>query len=176
MVFVLFSGCAHVISRATLDEAAEDITFAELRQDPSRFLGRTVVLGGVIVKTVPEKSDTLIEVYQTGTDRWGEPVNLDSSEGRFLAFYEGFLDSEIWSKGRKVTIAGKVEGEKTKKLGDLDYRYPYIKIKEIHLWRKPMPAYDRYPWYPWGPWGPWWWDPFWDPYWDRYPYYRHHRR
>lgn len=80
---VLLSGCAHVISRATLDEANQNVTFAELRQDPSRFLGTMVILGGVIVKTVPEKTGTLLEVYQTRTDRWGEPLDLDHSGGRF---------------------------------------------------------------------------------------------
>jgi outer membrane lipoprotein len=169
------TGCAHVISQATLDEADQSITFAELRQDPSRFLGRLVILGGVIVKTVPETSGTLLEIYQTRTDRWGEPVDLDRSGGRFLAHYKGFLDSEIWSKGRKVTVAGKVEGEKTRKLGGIDYRYPYIRVREIHLWRKVMPRYESYPGYLWGPWGPWnpWWDPFWYPYWEGHPPYRH---
>jgi len=178
MVLTLFSGCAHVISQATLDEADRDITFTELRQDPSRFRGSTVILGGVIVKTVPEKSGTLLEVYQTRTDRWDEPVDVDRSGGRFLAYYPGFLDGEIWSRGRKVTVAGKVEGEKTGRLGEIDYRYPYLRVREIHLWRKVTRTYEPYPGYLWGPWGPWnpWWDPFWYPYWDRHPPYRHHRR
>ena len=60
-----------------------------------------------------------------------------------------------------VTVAGKVTGAKTMKLGELEYRYPCIKIEEIHLWKekKPPSYYDPYPWYPmggpWGYWGPW---------------------
>jgi len=61
-----------------------------------------------------------------------------------------------------VTIAGTVEGVKVLKIGDLDYHYPYLLIKEIHLWEKEQEVYEPYLWYPIGTWGPW-----------GYPYYRY---
>jgi outer membrane lipoprotein len=66
-----------------------------------------------------------------------------------------------------VTVAGEVKGVKVMKLGEIDYHYPYILIKEIHLWKEQKPEiYEPYPWYPMGPWGPRYY-PFW-PYYNAY--------
>jgi outer membrane lipoprotein len=164
----MFSGCAHVISKGILHEVDTRISFAQLREDPQAYKGKMVLLGGVIVKTMNKKEGTLLEVYQTEMDRRGKPINLDVSSGRFLALYEGLLEKEIYEKGRKITIAGIVRGVQVLKLGEMDYRYPSIMIKDIHLWKKEEPL--RYEPYPWSPWSPWWdpwypWHPWHDPFW-----------
>ena len=164
----LLWGCAPVISREILQEVNRGITFAELRKAPQAYRGEVVLLGGVIVKTVNKKEGTLLEVYQAEIDRRDKPINLDVSGGRFLALYEGLLEKEIYREGRRITIAGIVKGAQVMKLGEIDYRYPYLIIKDIHLWKKEQPI--RYEPYPWGPWGPWWYpwhprDPWYDPYW-----------
>lgn len=166
LVLIIFSGCAHVISKDILGETDTGLTFDELRKSPALYQGRTVLLGGVIVKTANKKEGTLLEVYQTTTDRRGKPIRLDMSGGRFLALYEGLLESEIYRKGRKVTIAGIVHGEKVMRLGEMDYHYPYLVVREIHLWEEERrPTHELYPWDLWGPW--WWhpWYPWHDPCW-----------
>ena len=162
-------GCAHVVSKETLSQVDKTITFGDLKKRPSAFKGEMVLFGGVIVGSIIKEEGTLLEIYQTKLDPQGEPVDLDRSQGRFLAFYKGFLDSEIYRKGRRVTVAGIVEGERTGKLGEIDYPYPYLMVKEIYLWKDEEPY--RYEPYPWGPWYPW--DPWGDPHWfwgPRYPY------
>jgi len=71
---------------------------------------------------VNKNNGTLLEVYQTEINRRGKPIKLDISGGRFLAHWKGFLDSEIYQKGRKVTIVGVVKGEEMIRLGEIDYR------------------------------------------------------
>jgi outer membrane lipoprotein len=153
-VFVCLSACAHVIPKDTLEQVDNQLTFSELQKAPEKHKGKAVVLGGVIVGLVNKKEGSLLEVYQTALDQQGKPVNLDSSAGRFLALYQGLLESQIYRKGRRVTLAGTVQGEKIMKLGEIDYRYPYIVIKEIHLWKEERPL--RYEPYPWDFWDPWW--------------------
>ena len=180
MSLVLLSGCVHAVSRDVLKEVDREITFSALIKDSAAYQGRVVLLGGVIVKTVNKKEGTLLEIYQTRLDREGRPTDTDRSGGRFLALYQGFLDSVIYAEGRQVTIAGTVQGEKVEPLGEVEYRYPYLLVKEIQLWKEEKPVqYDPYvwdlwydPWDPWGPWGFWGWHS-----WD-YPrhYPRHHPR
>jgi outer membrane lipoprotein len=65
-------------------------------------------------------------------------------------------------------------------LGEVEYRYPYLLVKEIHLWKEEKPVqhepyawglwYD--PWYPWGPWGFWGWHSWYYP--RYYPRHHHH--
>lgn len=160
MIIVFLSGCVHAISRSVMKEVDEEITFSELHKDSTAYKGKVVLLGGVIVETVNKQEGTLLEVYQTRLDREGKPIKTDISEGRFLAFYNGFLDAAIYRKRREVTIAGTVEGERVQPLGEMKYRYPYLVIREIHLWKEeeptvcePCPWDYRDPW--WHPWYPW---------------------
>jgi outer membrane lipoprotein len=133
MVLGLLSGCAHVISRGALKQVDAKITFAALLKDPNAYAGKVVLLGGVIVETVNKQEGTLLEVYETALDQEGKPVNTDVSEGRFLALYPGFLDSVIYRSGRRVTLTGIVVGARAQQLGEIQYRYPYLLVKELHL-------------------------------------------
>jgi outer membrane lipoprotein len=171
LVLGLLSGCVHAVSRSVLKEVDRNITFAALLEEPNAYKGKMVLLGGIIVDTINKQEGTLLEVYETALNPQGKPVHIDRSEGRFLALYQGYLDSEIYKKGRMVTIAGTVQGEKTQSLGEIQYRYPYLIVKEIHLWKKEEPVeYKSYPWGPWyDPWYPWGWYP-----WGYYPRYYHH--
>jgi outer membrane lipoprotein len=171
----LLSGCVHAVSRDVLKEVDKEITFSALIKGPAAYQGRVVLLGGVIVTTVNKQEGTLLEVYQTRLDSAGRPMDTDRSEGRFLALYQGFLDSEIYKQGREVTLVGTVEGEKVQPLGEIEYHYPYLIIKEIHLWEEEEPVqYEPYSWDPWddfrGPWGFGGWYPWW--YHRHYPYRR----
>ncbi len=162
----LSTGCAHVISKESIEHADRDISFAQLRENPDAYKGIMVILGGVIVNTVNKDDGSLLEAYQTRTSRIGEPVELDVSQGRFLIYYKGFLDPEIFQKGRKISVAGWVEGVKFQKLGDFEYRYPLLEVGEIYLWEEITASrYEPYPWhfrdYP---------HPYFLPYYH-YPYY-----
>ncbi len=164
-VIIFVSGCAHVIPKDVLQKVNSEVTFAELRKAPQAYREKVVLLGGVIVKTVNKNDGTLLEVYQTEINRRGRPIKLDISGGRFLARWNGFLDSEIYQKGRIVTIVGDVKGEETIRLGEIDYHCPYLVIKHIHLWKKEQPQkYMPYPYYPWYPW--------WYPWYPYHPLYR----
>ncbi len=160
-------GCTQVISKDVLKEVNRNISFAELQEAPDRYQGQTVLLAGVVVNTTYEEEGTLLEIYQTDMDWEERPVHPDESAGRFLALYKGFLDSEIYKNGRKVTLAGIVKGLLSRKLGKFKYHYPFLLIREIYLWKKKKrEVSDPYLWYPWGMWGPWTaWGPWYYPYW-----------
>ena len=162
VIFVF--GCAHVISKDILEKVNSEITFTALKKNPQAHREKVVLLGGVIVKTINKKDGSLLEVYQTKIDSRGKPIELDVSEGRFLALFEGFLDGEIYQKGRKVTIVGVVQGTEMIRIGEIDYRCPLLVIKDIHLWEKEQPLnYEPYPWGLWYPWQQWY------PYHSTYP-------
>jgi outer membrane lipoprotein len=165
-------GCAHVISAETLRDVDRQLTFGELRRDPNAHTGKNVLLGGVIVETSNRKEGTLLEIYHTRLDSQGMPVDLDQSGGRFLALYEGFLDSEIYRRGRRITLAGVVRGKEKRRLGQIDYVYPTLMAKEIFLWEERV-FHEPYPW---GYGDPWWdypWYPWPRPYRWRYPHRLH---
>jgi outer membrane lipoprotein len=170
---LLLSGCAHVISKDIRDKADISLTFEKVIKNPIAYKGKTVVWGGEIVETLNQKNGTTeIEVFQLPLDSSDAPKASKSSEGRFLILVNKYLDPYLYRKGSRITVAGEILGEKIKPLGEMDYRYPLISSKQMHLWEEYY--YHPYPYYyPWGYYDPWWGYPYW---WGgvSFRYYHHH--
>ncbi|NVM21380.1 MAG: Slp family lipoprotein [Desulfobacterales bacterium] len=162
------AGCAPALSRQFRQQVGPPVPFQELLKETEALKCERVVLGGYILETVNEPSGSLLTILQAPLDSKNEPKSQDLSEGRFLVRTEKFLDPEIYSKGRKLTVGGKVSGVLPQPLGNRLYRYPVIEAEELHLWPKEaryIRLYDpyyydwRYPWhhypyhaYPWWAW------------------------
>jgi outer membrane lipoprotein len=154
-------GCAPIISKQLRTQVAKELTLSVVLKNPEAYKGKNVLWSGVIISSVNLKEGTMIEVLQKPADTRGKPKDVDESEGRFLALYPGYLDVAIYNGGRKVTVAGEVQGKKIQRLGEIDYTYPLISAKEIHLW--PVKKEDRV-YYPCPYWHyPWWYGPYWYP-------------
>ena len=163
LAYSIFSitSCAPVISKQLRKQVAKELTLSEVLKAPEAFKGKIVLWSGVIISSVNLKEGTMIEVLQKPTDMQRKPKDVDESDGRFLALYPGYLDVAIYNGGRKVTVAGEIQGKKIQRLGEIDYTYPFISAKEIHLW--PVEKKDRV-YYPCPSWHyPWWYGPYWYP-------------
>jgi outer membrane lipoprotein len=168
-LMLLLSGCAHVISKDLRTKADLSLTLAQVRQNPNAFKGKMVIWGGEIVETVNQQDGTTqIEVYQKPLGWRGEPQDTTSSEGRFLVIADYYLDPYVFRGGRKITVAGEIQGEKIKPLGQMDYRYPVLLSKQIYFW--PQYYYRPYPYVYYDPW--WWGYPYWG--WSFGIYYHYH--
>ncbi len=165
---LLLSGCAHVISKDLRAQSDASLSLSQVLKDPNAFKGKMVIWGGEIIETVNQKdATTQIEVFQKPLGWRGEPRAIASSEGRFLILVHQFLDPYLYRIGRKITVVGEILGEKVKPLGEMEYRYPLLSSRQIHLW----PEYVYYPY-----------DDYYDP-WRYYPrwywrvgFYYHYRR
>ncbi|MBI4495898.1 MAG: Slp family lipoprotein [Deltaproteobacteria bacterium] len=158
----LISSCAP-LSREVMRQVDPVLTFAEVQRDPERYRGKVVLWGGKIIETINRPNETVIKVAQTELDLEKRPKNLDTSQGRFLVRYSGFLDPAIYGRDREITVAGEVAGKEVQQVGTMPYPYPVILAREIYLWEKP----DRYYRYP----PPWYFEPY--PYWWYRPYWRY---
>jgi outer membrane lipoprotein len=161
---LLLSVSCTVISKPIRSEAEPPVPFRKLVAQADKFKGRTVILGGYILETTNQESGTTIKVLQVPMRIGEEPDLKDSSEGRFLVYYQGFLDPEVYSKDRVITVAGEVIGSGFEEMSRDEIQYLKIKNREIYLW----PEYQTYP-FPYPPWPyPYFWprDRFY-----RYPYW-----
>lgn len=159
-LFLIFtSGCTTVISKDLLLQAKK-VQFDEVLKDPDRFKGEIIALSGLILESKNTKEGTLFEVLEVPSKTFERPREIDKSRGRFLALYKGYLDVAVYSKGRSITIAGEIIGKRENSLGEIQYTYPLVEIKDIHLWpfeEKSPICYYPPPYY----WHPWWWHPLW---------------
>jgi outer membrane lipoprotein len=152
------------------------VDYVQVRQNPTAHLGKTMLLGGLLVDTQVNREGTDLEVILFNLDRWGRPLDPDASGGRFIARTDRFLDPELFRPGLHVTLTGKVSGEEVRPLKGNDYHYPVFSVGELHLWQSPSRIYGYPPYYPWAP----YYDPFWgsygygyNPYWDNRPVWRY---
>ncbi|GLI34740.1 Slp family lipoprotein [Desulforhabdus amnigena] len=161
LALVILLGCAPAISPQLRKEAAVDIPFGEVLRDPERYVGKTFIWGGTILDARNTPEGTMLKVLQKPMDFQSRPRDVDRSEGRFLALDKRYLDPAIYAEGRTVTVAGELVGKRVLPLGDIDYAYPLLAVKEINLWPKEPPTpYYYYPYYPYPYWG---WRYYWWP-------------
>jgi len=128
------AGCAAVISQDTLETVDKEIRFEQVLENPDAYRGKVVLLGGEIIKTenVPDK--TVITVLQRSLGYNQKPDSEGESKGRFIVSTPDFLDPAIYRPGRKITVVGSVMGKEVRPLGELEYVYPVIEKKELHIW------------------------------------------
>ncbi|MHB8908516.1 MAG: Slp family lipoprotein [Syntrophales bacterium] len=169
-LLMIFGCSGPVISTEIRHEAVPIKGFAEVRQNPEQFKNSTIILGGEIIGTINHENEaSTLLVLDRPLDDSERPEKWDNSEGRFMVHTSYFLDPEIYTKGREVTVAGTVTGIERAPVGKTDYPYVALTARQIYLWspRYPPYAYPSYPywspdWYPdrySGFWGPPWWGP-----------------
>lgn len=164
-----FPALAAVISQQLRDEAGIPVLFEDLLASPREYCGRVVVLGGYILEMQKEPGGRVLTIIQAPLDWRERPKSRDLSQGRFFVTTSKFLDPEIYVKGLRLTVGGRVSGVGEQSVGGVTYRFPVIEAQELYLWPDKThfvgPCYPCYdPWhgprYPWG---------YPDPWWGRYP-------
>ncbi len=168
---VLLSACAESIHQVQRDtellgvplgleqEIDTSVSFADLKRAPSEYVGRTVMVGGNVIKAKRTEAGTELEILQLPTEREGFLTEERlRSEGRFLAVREAFLDPASLPQGTPITVIGTVKGETTRPLDESDYTYPILEVKHIIDWNSiaSQRRRDRSPYYgayypPYGP-------------------------
>jgi outer membrane lipoprotein len=157
----IITGCA-VMPKEMTHEAAPQRPFREMVEQSERFIGRTVIFGGYVVSVENMKNGTKIEALQAPLGVGQQPKAKDLSEGRLIVEHDGFLDPEIYTKDRVITVGGIMSGSSKTDQSQLPYPYIRLRAQKLHLWPIVEPQSV---------------DPFW--YHDCYPYYhslwwRHH--
>ncbi len=149
-------------------EIDTSISFGDLKTAPGDYVGRTVMIGGKVIRSKRTQAGTEVEVMQLPTANDG-PQTEDSlqSEGRFLAVQHAFLDPASLPEGTPITVIGTVTGETTRPLDESDYTYPLLEVKHIIDWNsiaaqqprgRPYyaPYYPPYGWSGFAPYGGYW--------------------
>jgi outer membrane lipoprotein len=152
-VALSLQGCSYAISPGMADKADKTISFEKLQADPDAYAGKLLILGGTITQITTVNQGMLIEVDQKQLDYWGKPERTSRTGGRFIVFHPGYLNTMIYGQGVEITIAGEVLGLRSPMIGDRQYDYPVVLVKELKLWERERGPRNS----------PQWIDPLYDP-------------
>lgn len=156
----LLAGCGSVLSKDALSGVNYEVEYPRLKASPETHLGKTVILGGLILENRITDDGSTLEILKYSLDKRDEPQDPDEASGRFLAHSQRLLDPSLYKAGKLVTLTGTLRGSEVRLLQKANYHYPVFEIGELYLW--PEVRYEgAYPYYR-------YYDPF--PYWYRYPY------
>ncbi len=129
------TGCTTAVSKESLELIDPGLSFEALHQDPDRYVGRYLLLGGAISEVrLSASGGSELEMVQLPINNRGKITATDHSAGRFIAQDDSFRDPAIFSPGRLVTLVGQVTGSKVLRLGEKDYHYPVLSVTELRLW------------------------------------------
>lgn len=124
-------GCA---STSPLESIEHNTPIEEVLQNSESHQGEEVRWGGTIASVKNKQGETWIEIVSRDLKSNGRPKRGDTSGGRFIAKVVGFLEPEIYKKGRMVTVQGEVSGSEAGFIGTHAYTFPVVKSTKAHLW------------------------------------------
>ncbi len=143
-VVSLVAGCAGGISKEIRDQVNYTGSFRQLQQNPEKYIGQTVMLGGSIIQTQPMKNGTELLILQEELNSSNRPGGNELSQGRFIIESSQFLDPALYPQGTPITVVGRLQGHSERLIGEMPYDYPIINAIEIKKWSAQEQNYPRF--------------------------------
>jgi outer membrane lipoprotein len=133
---LLLQACFSPISRELRKEARKDANFPVVLRNPGAYEGASVIWGGIVIWAQARDGTGEITVLETPLQYPGIPASAGESRGRFLARISGVLDPAIYDRGTPITVGGRITGVERRPLGQIQYAYPVLDVKEVHVWKR----------------------------------------
>ena len=127
------SACGPLLSKESLEGVNRDLTSSEVIEHPESYTGDTVLWGGVIRENIPEPDGTRVVIDQAPLDGRGVP-QIQTTLGEFIAHTPLTLDPQRYRPGRKITVAGRIDGVEERQTGVTQYPRPVLQALDIYLW------------------------------------------
>lgn len=117
-----------------VNQYIESISYSQVIKDKNARKNVTIRLGGLIIDVENKKKNSLVQVLFFPLDNAGEPQLDKKSGGRFVVKSTDFFDPMIYTKNRKITVEGTLNGEIERTVGERIIRVPLVQSSDIHLW------------------------------------------
>ena len=149
------TGCNryHVIPDDLKGTVNQAVKYEQVKSSPSSYQGQVIILGGEVLSATRLEDKTRIEVLQLPLmDDVTPVIERTESKGRFVAFDTGteIVDPAILKEGTPVTIIGEVKSPTEGHVGESQYEFPTLVIRDMTVWNKDnaMRTANRYYAYP----------------------------
>ena len=148
-LIALCSACASKPATSIGLAVVDDVSLAQVRAAGDAYQGSTVRWGGVITE-VDNKPDTT-RIFLVGRELRNneKPFTDGASEGRFVARFDGFVDPLVYKVGRPLTVVGRIDGSLRRAIGEYEYSFPIVAVRDSHLWAEAVRIQPYYPPPPW---------------------------
>lgn len=118
------------------------ITPARAVAENASLQGTPLLWGGIIIASSNLKQETQFEILAYPLDGNRRPDTGKQPLGRFLAQQEGYLETADYTAGRLMTVSGTLQGTRIGRIGESEYTYPVLQVKQHYLWPRAGEASD----------------------------------
>ena len=183
LIFILLTACSN-LPTAIQDPPAFDLGYQEAAMNITKYKNAPVRWGGTIVQVENEPNFSAIQVLSYPLGRYGRPDLDEPNQGRFVLKSPAFLDPGVYKKDTAITVAGVLQGDAERTVGNKTLRLPLVASTQLHLWEEVdyYPYYGGYGGYGFGfgsgfyPYGGFYGYPYnWGGFYQRFPLYRRYR-
>lgn len=130
----LLGGCASYPEPVRVGEGTTLISYQAATQGGVQQ--GTARWSGVIARVQNNANDTRLEVVYFPSNSSGRPKVVDKTDGRFVAYIQGFVDPMVYQQGKSVTVLGALSQPEAGMVDQYQYIYPVIKEAKVYLWPK----------------------------------------
>ena len=133
---LFFVACTNVsqIPSKVVNTSIKNITYAQVLKDKDTHKNIPVRLGGLVIDVENKEKYSLVQVLFFPLNRSGEPQVDQTSGGRFVIKSPDFFDPIIYTKSRKITVEGILNGDIERTVGERTIKVPLIQSSATHLW------------------------------------------
>ena len=144
MCLVICVGCASKPASSISQAVVEDVSLKQVRSAGDAYLGTNVRWGGVVTEVENKADKTWVFLVGRALRDDEQPVSDSPSEGRFIASFDGFIDPLVYKAGRPLTVVGSIDGSTARPIGEYDYQFPIVTVRDSHLWAEPIKTRVHY--------------------------------
>jgi outer membrane lipoprotein len=157
LVLMVCGGCAANPASSISQAIVDDVSLTQARSAADAYIGSTVRWGGVVTEVENKADKTWVFLVGRALGDDEKPITDSVSEGRFVASFSGFVDPLVYKSGRPLTVVGSIESSTVRAIGEFDYRFPVVAVRDSYLWAEPVetnfiyvpaPRYDYYYYHP----------------------------
>lgn len=130
----VISGCASYPEAVKVADGTPLISYQSATQ--GKVQQGTARWSGVIAKVENNANNTRLEVVYFPGNESGRPKISDQTEGRFVAYINGFVDPMVYQQGKAVTALGQLAQPEAGMVDKFQYIYPVIQQAVVYLWPK----------------------------------------
>ena len=132
--FILsMTGCASA-PKFNLEDVGRSIQPRDVVADLQKYQTKSVLWGGVIIKSTNVKEGTELELLVYPLRRNFKPDTEQSALGRIIVLQDGYLETLDYSAGRLLTVQGAVHNIRKGSVGEAIYTYVLVNARQLHLW------------------------------------------
>jgi outer membrane lipoprotein len=138
LVLMVCGGCAANPASSISQAIVDDVSLTQARSAVDAYMGSTVRWGGVVTEVENKADKTWVFLVGRVLRDDEKPITDSASEGRFIASFNGFVDPLVYKKGRPLTVVGSIESSTVRAIGEYDYWFPVVAVRDSYLWAEPV--------------------------------------